>query len=293
MKKIVKILWITLAGLLVLFAVFFLIAMALGNDHLQRIYTVQAEAIRIPTDVQSIAHGKHIASTVCAFCHNDDLSGGKAIFDIPIFGRILVPNLTAGKGGVADRLTDAHWVLAIRHGLDENSQPLVIMPSSAFYFFSDEDLGDVIAWVKNSPAVDKEVADTQFTLVGKAMFGIGAFTKMLSAEQIDQSGPRPIAPQPSLTIAYGEYLVNTHACRSCHGADLKGGANPDPKGPVVPNITPSSDLAKWSEADFSAALRTGQLPNNHKLSDAMPWKQIGRLTDDEIQAVWLFLTSLP
>ena len=34
-------------------------------------------------------------------------------------------------------------------------------------------------------------------------------------------------------------------------------------------------------------------PSGHRLIDAMPWKYFGRMTDDELRALWLYLRSLP
>ena len=48
------------------------------------------------------------------------------------------------------------------------------------------------------------------------------------------------------------------------------------------------------EADFLTAIRTGVTPRGYELDpDEMPWKFVGRLTDDELKALWLYLTSVP
>jgi hypothetical protein len=49
----------------------------------------------------------------------------------------------------------------------------------------------------------------------------------------------------------------------------------------------------WSEEDFITALRTGVTPSGHVLSEAMPWRYVGQMTDEELQAIWLYLQSLP
>lgn len=62
---------------------------------------------------------------------------------------------------------------------------------------------------------------------------------------------------------------------------------------LVPNLTPGSEVAFWSEEEFIATLRTGITPGGHQLNDFMPWKYFGQMTDDELRAVWLYLQSLP
>ena len=62
---------------------------------------------------------------------------------------------------------------------------------------------------------------------------------------------------------------------------------------LVPNLTPGSEVAFWSEEEFIATLRTGITPGGHQLNDFMPWKYFWQMTDDELRAVWLYLQSLP
>lgn len=62
---------------------------------------------------------------------------------------------------------------------------------------------------------------------------------------------------------------------------------------MTPNLTTGGPLAGWREEDFLKAIRTGQTPGGRILSDDMPWRAFGRMTDAELQAVWLYLRSLP
>jgi hypothetical protein len=41
-------------------------------------------------------------------------------------------------------------------------------------------------------------------------------------------------------------------------------------------------------------MRTGKTPSGYQLNpELMPWKEYAGLTDDELQATWLYLQSLP
>jgi hypothetical protein len=82
-------------------------------------------------------------------------------------------------------------------------------------------------------------------------------------------------------------------CRTCHGDALSGGKDPNPAAPPAPNLSPAGELGGWTEAGFVNTLRTGRTPGGRQLSDFMPWKYFGRLTDDELRAIWLYLQSLP
>ncbi|MCL5950963.1 MAG: c-type cytochrome [Chloroflexi bacterium] len=206
------------------------------------------------------------------------------MFEDPSLGHIDAPNLTPGKGGIGKDYTDADWVRSLRHGVGPDGKPLLVMPSADFYNLSDQDLGDIIAALKSLPPVDKEMQDPALTPLGQVLLSAGAFGDIIDAERIDHNGPRPTPVAPGATAAYGDYLVRTVGCRTCHGANLSGGKDPDPKAPPAPNLTQSGDLRNWSEADFLTAART-------RKSEFMPWKDLSRMTDDELKVIWLYLQS--
>lgn len=97
-----------------------------------------------------------------------------------------------------------------------------------------------------------------------------------------------------MTAEYGEYLVNINGCRACHGAQLAGGKPSDPNSPLAPNLTPGGELIAWTDADFIQTLRTGVALSGNLLNPKfMPWPYKGRMTDDELKAIFLYLQSLP
>ena len=113
-------------------------------------------------------------------------------------------------------------------------------------------------------------------------------TGLLPAYAIDHAAPARAAPKAGITVEYGKYLALS--CAACHGDDLAGGGG----GPGGPNITPGGTPGQWSEADFIRTLRRGTTPDGRQLdSENMPWQSFGRLTDDELKAIWLYLKSVP
>jgi hypothetical protein len=102
---------------------------------------------------------------------------------------------------------------------------------------------------------------------------------------------RPATPAVGVTKEYGEYL--TTVCSVCHGESLSGGKVPgDPDSPLAPNLTVLT-RAGWSEQDFVTAMRTGVTVSGKQLdNEFMPWESIGKMTDNELSAVWLLLSSL-
>lgn len=292
MKKVLKWIGIVLGGLV------FLIVLAVAGLYvsftmrLDKTYSIQPAALAIPQDPAAIERGKRWASIYCAGCHGDNLAGTVFLSD-PSIGRIPAPNLTAGKGGVAPEYTDTDWVHVLRHGVEPSGKPVLIMPSGDFHYLSDGDLADIIAYVKSVPKVDNDLGDYNLAPMAYVLMSLGAFGDVIPAETIDHTGARPTVPAPGATAAYGDYLVKSLGCRTCHGKELAGGKDPNPQAPPAPNLTPGGDSKNWSDADFVKAMRTGILPSGKSLTEFMPWKDLVNMSDDELKAVWLYLKSLP
>ena len=283
MKKVFK--WAgvvlgALIALIVLIAAGFYLSAAV---RLNKTYNISVEAVNIPNNPGAVESGKHWVSILCTECHGDELAGS-VMFEDPALGHVDASNLTPGMGGVGKEYTDADWVRAIRHGVGPDNKPLLVMPSADFYNLNDQDLGDIIAALKSLPPVNKEVRDPELTPIGKVLLSVGAFGNVIDAEIVDHNSPRPTPVAPAVTAAYGDYLTKIVGCRTCHGENFAGGKDPNPEAPPAPNITQSGELKTWSEADFITAART-------RKSEFMPWKDLSRMTDDELKALWLYLKT--
>jgi mono/diheme cytochrome c family protein len=291
LKTGLKWIGIILGGLVGLLVVVLVVLYFIGTAKVNKTYEVPVETLSIPTDAAALQRGEHLATIlICTRCHVENMAG-KVDFAIPGMLTIPTPNLTAGAGGVGSFYTDADWVRAIRHGVGQDGRALFIMPSKSYYYLGDEDLGAIIAYIKSLPPVDNKLPERRIELLGRLMDGAGMFPPD-AVEQIDHTGPRPVAPEPGVTVAYGEYLTRT--CTECHGANLNG-APFGPPGEEVPspNLTPGGELASWSEEDFFRTIRTGVNPKGHQLNLDMPWPYYGRMSDEELRALWLYLQSLP
>lgn len=290
MRRFVKWAGIGLGGLVVLVVSAGLTLLILGDRKFKRTYDLAVEPVAIPADAESLARGQHLVEAVsgCTGCHQPDL-GGEYLINEPDMAVVAAPNLTRGQGGVGAHFSDQDWVRAIRHGVGGDGRGLVGMPSPAYTYFSDADLGAIIAYLKTVPPVDRSFPACQAAPMARALLALGALP--LAPELIDHQARRD-SPAQGPTASYGEYLVDVAACRDCHGPDLNGGTDPnDP--PPGPNLTPGGALSVWTEADFLAALRTGQRPGGDRLSDDMPWETYRAMTDEELTAIWRYLESLP
>ena len=142
--------------------------------------------------------------------------------------------------------------------------------------------------------MDRELPKTKLGPIGR---GTGDLRRaLIPAARIDHArapASRASVPPVGPTREYGEYLVSVGGCRGCHGPDLAGAPGHAPGEPASANITPAGPMGRWSEADFTRALRTGTRPDGTKLLDFMPWRSMARHTDDELHAIWLYLKTVP
>ena len=276
--------------LLALLTIFITSSVRLDRDYYN--FDVAVENITIPSDPDSIARGEHVAVTrYCDNCHGEDLAGSYLIND-PALAVIPVPNLTSGDGGIGKTNSDQDWIRAIRHGVGHDGRGLIAMPSRYLYYLSDDDLGDLIAYLKSIPPVDNTLPKRSFGPMFRLLVTLGQ-APPAEVNEIDHSAVRPVPPPAGETVAYGEYLANI--CQPCHGDDLNGGTIRDFDGELITslNITPGGGISAWDEAGFIEALRTGVTPLGREITDMMPWSNIGQLTDVELKAIWLYLKSLP
>jgi mono/diheme cytochrome c family protein len=203
-------------------------------------------------------------------------------------------NLTSGQGGIGQTYTDLDWVRTIRHGIKPDGSPILVMPSMDYYNLSDEDLGDMIAYLKTIPPVDNFVESSYPGPLGRFLIVSGQIN-VISAEIINHTQPHPGAPERAATAEYGRYIASI-TCVGCHNAAFSGGPIPGtpPDFPPAKNLTPGGDMGTWSEADFVRTLRTGMDPQGDILDpEYMPWPNFIQMTDEDLGALWAFFSYLP
>ena len=274
MKKFLKWTGIVLGGLLVLSALAGLILYPIGMKKLTRTYpNIAVGTVNIPTDAEAIARGEHIATIwSCTRCHGIDLSGTVMTNDpiegsIPTLGAIPASNLTSGKGGVAKPYTDTDWIRAIRHGVMPDSQAEIFMYD--YSTMSDQDLGDLIVYLKQIPLVDSATPALRYGPLLPIFPALGMF--MPAAELIDHNAPRPTNPVVGATKEYGSYLSTI--CAGCHGNSV------------------GRRFANWSQDDFVNTFHSGVLPDGRKLGPTMASRTFSEMTDMELSALWLYFTD--
>jgi cytochrome c553 len=264
----------------------------LSNMRFNKTYDVTPSTVDVPTDSVSVEYGRHLAVIRgCTECHGPDLAGRVLISD-PAFGTLYSANLTSGKGGAGAEFSDADFFRVLQHGVDPEGKSVYFMPAQEFTHMSDQDMADIIAYLRSVPPVDVEHPEPNIGPMARLLYLQGQL-ELMPAELIDHSAARPTAPQVGPTAEYGAYLATT--CAGCHGLTFSGGpiAGAPPGTVPAANLTPGGELIGWSEADFATAVRTGVKPSGSKIDAFMPVQNFAEMTDDEITAVWLYLQSLP
>lgn len=241
---------------------------------------------------------RHVAA--CGNCHTpmgpdgpiaDQEPAGRFVMSEPAFDA-WAPNLT--PAGIGD-WTDEELGRAIREGIRPDGR--VMGPPMAFELYrgiSDEDLAAMIAYIRALPAVENDLQRSVYRIPLPDSYGppVGKVT----------------APEPDITVDYGAYLAGPVAhCIECHtpmvgprhdyenrtgagGRDMSG-----PWGPAISsNLTPApAALARWSDDEVIAMIRTGHRPDGSAMSPPMAYGFYAGMSDRDARAIVAYLRSLP
>ncbi|MBV6443471.1 MAG: hypothetical protein EPGJADBJ_05227 [Saprospiraceae bacterium] len=274
-------------------------------------YEPKSIKVAIPVDSATLAQGRKIVETECVLCHlgeDGKLSGRLFSPSSGPFGEFWSRNITKHPEKGIGTYTDGELAYLLRTGIKRNGDwagPYMTNPN-----LSDADLGAVIAYLRSdAPLVQPSESHPpapKYSFLAKALIKLGVFAPKFYDIQ-------PVATPPvSDKIAFGRYLATArYACFRCHSASFEtnddftpenskgyfGGGNPVEDAELKPtlsaNLTMSKNhgLGNWTESQFHEAVRAGQRPDGHILSNAMP--RFGLLSEEEISSIWAYLQTVP
>ena len=288
MRLIIRVLRALVVLLVVAFACLVIFVFIGSERRLNAKYDMTVKAVAARTDSASIARGAYLFQTItCSLCHGED-AGGAIMEQDRLIGTMAGPNLTSGS---AAQRSDIDYVRAIRRGVRHNGTSLIVMPSEVFTHLAESDLASILGYLRQLPPVDREVPVSGFGPMGRALLAAGKMNILVAPKT--PSYEAPADPPPIGTIEYGHYLADVAGCHGCHGYGLSGGRVAGPPGlPPASNLTPTG-IGQWTEADFIRAMREGKRPDGSTLDVFMPWTVFGKMTDADLQALWLYLRSVP
>jgi mono/diheme cytochrome c family protein len=228
------------------------------------------------SDPGAVARGKRVATlNGCHDCHGKNLEGLLFHDEMPII-RAWGPNLSRALAEQSDTDFDR----AVRHGVAADGRRLWMMPSSAFANLTDQEMADLMAYLRTYKPVGETQPRFQVGHIGRLGVLLGQF----------RSEPDNIKANASLKLedlgpehAVGREVAR--ACIECHGPTLKG-----------MKLLKSPDLAmvaSYDEADFETLLRTGVATGGRKLglmSSVSP-ARFNALSPQEIAALHAYLKA--
>jgi len=253
-------------------------------------YVVQAPVLKIRYDSAQLAYGERLTIVKgCRDCHGDDM-GGKVFVDDPGLGLLIGKNLTKGKGGLPKNYSTEDWVLALKHGIRRDGKTLLFMPSYEFTHLSEEDMSAIIAYAQSLQPVDRELPDHNLKPLSYILTSLDKLP-LIVAEKIDHSTELIKQVKSDVSVDFGKYLSTS--CTGCHRPNMKGGDPIAPGFPVVPDVTSTGNVGKWTEDQFMTVLRTGKTPEGKEIDPKnMPWTMTAAYTETELKALYAYLKSI-
>lgn len=288
-------------------------------------YDIPYPDLKVSNDPEVIERGKYLVHgpAHCSNCHVSSLEdmiaadAGQPIplkggVDFPLgpIGKLYTRNLTPDPTTGIGRFSDGQLFRMMRHAVkpDGSATLSVLMP---FWNMADEDLVAVVSYLRSMEPINNEVKDNEWTFMGKAVRVMAS-----SFKPIENPTPPAFAPKMQATIERGEYISRYVAnCVGCHtnrdlmtfeaiGPEYAGGMEFEPYPELhlavgedpelwmrTPNITPhpNSALSKFKTVEeWKERFRKGR---QIKISP-MHWGPFSRMSDEDLEALYLYLTSL-
>jgi mono/diheme cytochrome c family protein len=248
-----------------------------------------------PTVTGDATRGAYVFSAAAGCdCHTTQaglLAGGMK-FTGP-FGTVYSRNITQDQDTGIGGWTDQQIMDAIRTGKDDEGMQLFpIMPYAAYSGMSDQDVADLVAYLRTVPPIKNDVPENQLNIP------VPPFTPPAA----------PPATAPTSGTERGAYLVNHVAdCGGCH-TPSKADGSPDlskmlagnftPDLGLVPNITPdnATGIGTWTTDQIVTLLHTGKMAEGGQVTGAMAGviqSGLKNLSDADAQAIAAYLKTVP
>ncbi|MCY0386060.1 c-type cytochrome [Robbsia sp. Bb-Pol-6] len=254
-------------------------------------------------DADAVTRGKYLAAAGdCIACHtaaNGKAFAGGLALNTP-FGKIVASNITPDKTYGIGAWSDAQFVRAVKAGVAPHAKLLYpAMPYNLYAKVGDEDILDILAYLKTVPAVHEPITANALPFpfnIRLLMFGWNLLF-------FDRT---PFQPDPKQSVEWnrGAYLVaGLGHCTACHSAKnalggdsdyLEGG---DLEGWHAPEISGNGylGLGKWSVADITTYLHTGGNrvgvaagPMSEAVTDSLQFMNAA-----DLKAMAVYLKSVP
>lgn len=267
-----------------LFAGFLALAIALtalvyiaSERHLRSFELPPAYTYPIPVDAAAVERGAHLTRTRgCRGCHGDDLAG-QVMWEVAV-----APNLLT----LARDESPATLEAAIRHGIGRDGRALYSMPSYNFLRMRDEDLADIIAYLRSLPVVKKELPAPKLPFEIRRDIALGNDAAI--AAYLDRVPPLRGESLGDASLSRGEYTAMT-TCNECHGFGLR--ADSPWEDESAPDLI---IIAAYTEQNFRHLMKTGLALGERELDmmSSVARSRFAYFTDQEVSDLYAFLSDM-
>lgn len=225
--------------------------------------------------VAGVAEGARMARIAgCRGCHAPD-GRGRILEQSALLGRIAAPALAPR----AAKYSDAALAQLIRHGIKQDGTALYIMPTQALTHLSDDDVAQIIGWIRT-------LKPNAHDLHGTISYGPVARYLILTGVVESKVHEAHVAP-PVRPTDVGSYFVHV-TCLACH--DLH---NPKPSDSEPDQIVPAlAEVgAAYDPNAFHTLLRTGvgMTRRDLGLMRRVAKSDLHMFSDTEIAAIQAYL----
>ena len=282
---------------------------------------IPAPDLKVTEDPEVIARGKYLVHgpAHCSNCHvgsleelkradaGEDLPlAGGAVFPLAPLGDIPLPNLTPDPETGIARFDDGLVFRMLRHNVRPNGMASM-GPMMPFAKMADDDLVAIVSYLHSLEPVRREVPESSYTFVGKAVRTFAPAFQPITGHEWPKTAP-PMEPTKERGEYIARYVANCHACHTNHdpatmefiGPEFAGGATFEPMPELgddpniwlrSPNLTPhpTGILDNFGSAEvWIQRFRAGRVVQQ----SPMHWGPFSRLSDEDLEALWLFFNSL-
>ena len=295
-----KKLWVKIAGGIGagLLTLLFIAVAFMGVKGIATVYFPGAAAapdLKAAVAPEQLARGEYLVNLSCVGCHGQvgpdgnptgeqPLSGGwniAAAEGFGFMGTMVTENLT--PGGRLAGYSDGELFRVLRHSIGRNGHRLGFMAFLPYGQLSNDDTEAIIAYLRSlPPAPTAAPTGDSLNFLGMLLYGSGMFPLAAPAADV------VTAPPQGVTAEYGKYVATFGECAGCHGPDVTGVAA-TAMSPAVPNPRPI--IATWTHTQFVQTMRTGVRPGGAAFTEAMPWQNAAKMTDDDLAALYAYLTA--
>ncbi|MEJ7681792.1 MAG: hypothetical protein WKG06_28890 [Segetibacter sp.] len=261
--------------------------------------------IKYERTAQRLKQGQYLTAGIlqCFTCHSprnwqapgappiaDKLGSGGTIVNEDSTSLIIAPNITSDKETGAGNWTDDMLARSIREGVGHDGRALAWqMPYYMFRNLSDEDLASVIVYLQALRPVHHVVPATEIPKEIRS-----EIEKMLSSMK------QPVSTADfSDPMKRGKYLVTLGECVGCHTSHSEHNPGLFAGGNFIErfgrkafsaNITTHLSGMSYGPEGLIFVLRTGK---GGTLSPIMPWVAFKNMTDDDLRAIYAYVSTFP